>query len=108
MEDMHCQLEDREAKRHAQETAVMDGFDRCHMGFLLRQYVPDATIYDGVLYQVIEVFGKVDHSCAVSNKWKKHKGFARVMVISQLNGQVLSKIKGMDIKVAPVKGNYLP
>jgi hypothetical protein len=30
------------------------------------------------------------------------------MVISQLNGQVLSKIKGMEIKVAPVKRDYLP
>ena len=29
------------------------------------------------------------------------------MVISQLNGRVLSKIKEMEIKVALVKGDYL-
>ncbi len=108
MEGMRRQLEDHEANRRAQETAVMDSFDRCRMGFLPCQYVPDAAVYDGVLCQVIEVFGKDDPSCAISNKWKKHKGFAHVMVISQLNGQVLSKIKGMEIKVAPVKGDYLP
>jgi hypothetical protein len=108
MEDMHCQLEDREVDRHAQETAVTDGFDCCRVGFLPRQNVPDAAIYDGILCQVIEVFGKDDPSCAISNEWKKHKGFARAMVISQLNGQVLSKIKGMEIKVAPVKGDCLP
>jgi hypothetical protein len=82
--------------------------DCCRVGFLLRQYVPDAAIYDGILCQVIEGFGKDDPSCAISNMWKKHTGFAHAMVISQLNGQVLSKIKRMEIKVTPVKGNYLP
>jgi hypothetical protein len=104
MEDMRHQLKDREADCCAQETAVTDGFDCCCVGFLPHQYVPDAAVYDGILCQVM-VFGKDDPSCAISNKWKKHKGFARVMVISQLNGQVLSKIKGMEIKVAPVKGD---
>ncbi len=105
---MHHQLEDCEADCRAQETAVMDGFDCCCMGFLPHQYVPNAAVYDGVLCQVIEVFGKDDPSCAISSKWKKQKGFACAMVISQLKSQVLSKIKGMEIKVAPVKGNYLP
>ncbi len=70
--------------------------------------MPDAAVYDDVLCQVIEVFDKDDPSCAIRDKWKKHKGFARAMVISQLNSQVLSKIKGMEIKVALVKGEYLP
>jgi hypothetical protein len=108
MEDMRCQLEYREANCCTQETAVMDGFDCCRVEFLPRQYVPDTAVYDGVLCQVIEVFSKDDPSCAISNKWKKHKGFARAMVTSQLNGQVLNKIKGMEIKVAPVKGDYFP
>jgi hypothetical protein len=90
MEDMRCQLEDREDDCHTQETAVTDGFDCCCVGFLPHQYVPDAAVYDGVLCQVIEVFGKDDPSCAISDKWKKHKGIAPAMVISQLNGQVLS------------------
>ncbi len=107
MEDMQHQLEDREADCRAQETAVTDSFDRCRVGFLPCQYVPDAAVYDGVLCQVIEVFGKDDPSCAISDKWKKHKGFACAMVISQLNGQVLGKIKGMEIKNTPMKGDYL-
>jgi hypothetical protein len=108
MEDMHRQQEDREADCRAQETAGTDGFDCCRVGFLPCQYVPDAAVYDGILCQVIEVFGKDDPSCAISDKWKIHKGFTRAMVISQLNSQVLSKIKGMEIKVAPVKDDYLP
>ena len=108
MEDMRHQLEDCEANCRAQETAVTVGFDCCRVGFLPHQYVPNAAIYDGVLCQVVEVFGKDDPSCAISNKWKKHKGFECAMVISQLNLQVLSKIKGMKIKVALVKGDYLP
>ncbi len=86
----------------------MDSFDCCRVEFLPHPYVPDATIYDGVLCQVIEVFGKDDPSCAIDDKWKKHKGFAHEMVISKLNGWVLSKIKGMEIKVAPLKEDYLP
>ena len=50
---------------------VTEGFDHCHMGFLPRPYVPNATIYDGVLCQVMEVFEKNDHSRAISKKWKK-------------------------------------
>jgi len=50
---------------------VTEGFDHCHVGFLPRLYVPNATIYDGVLCQVTEVFEKYDHSCAISKKWKK-------------------------------------
>jgi hypothetical protein len=71
MEEMHRQLEDCEADRRALETAVMDGFDCCRVGFLPRQYVPDAAVYDGILCQVIEVFGKDDPCCAISNNWKK-------------------------------------
>ncbi len=108
MSDMRRQLEDCETDCRTQQNAVTDGFDHCRMGFLPCQYVPDAAIYDGVLCQVIEVFGKDDPSCTISDKWKKHKGFACTMVISLLNSQVLSKIKGMEIKVAPKKGDYLP
>ena len=47
---------------------VTNGFERCHVGFLLLLYVPDATLYDGALYQVIEAFGKDDPSRA---NWAK-------------------------------------
>jgi hypothetical protein len=39
-------------------------------------------------------------------KWKQYNGFVRVLVISKLNGKIVCKIKGMEVKVAPVKGNY--
>jgi hypothetical protein len=39
-------------------------------------------------------------------KCKKHNGFARAMVISNLNGKIVCKVKGMEVKVAPVKGDY--
>ena len=47
---------------------VMDRFDCCHLRFLPHPYVPDAVVYDGVLGQVIAVFGKDDPSCAISNE----------------------------------------
>jgi hypothetical protein len=67
----------------------------------------DAAVEDGVLCQVTEVFERNNPARAICAKWKKNKGFARAMVISQLNGRVLSKIKGMEIKVALAKGDYL-
>ncbi len=95
-----------------EETAItvnwmMDGFEQCPVGFLPLFYVPDAAIYDGALCQVIEVFDKVESYCANRAKLKQHNGFARVMVISKLNGKVVCKVKGMEVKVAPVKGDYL-
>jgi hypothetical protein len=65
---------------------VTNGFEQCHVGFLLLLYVPNATVYDGALCQVIEVFDKDESSHGNWAKWKQHNGFARVMVISQLNG----------------------
>jgi hypothetical protein len=52
------------------------------------------------------VFDKDESSCANRAKWKQHNGFARAMVISKLNGKIVHKDKGMEVKVAPVKGNY--
>ena len=34
--------------------------------------------------------------------------FARTIVISKLNGKIVGKIKEMELKVAPVKGDYFP
>ncbi len=76
------------------------------MGFLPLLYVPNSAVYDGALCQVIEVFDKDESSRANRAKWKQHNGFARAMVISKLNGKIIGKVKGMEVKVAPVKGNY--
>ena len=43
---------------------VTNKIERFRVGILLLPYVPDATIYDGALCQVIEVFDKDDFSCA--------------------------------------------
>ena len=56
--------------------------------------------------RVIEVFNKDESSRTNWAKWKQHNGFARAMVISKLNGKIIHKVKGMEVKVAPVKGNY--
>ncbi len=76
------------------------------MGFLPLSYVPDAALYDGALCQVIEVFDKDESSRTNWAKWKQHNGFARTMVISKLNGKIVCKVKGMEVKVAPIKGDY--
>ncbi len=34
-----------------------------------------------------------------------NNGFARAMVISKLNGKIVHKVKGIEVKVEPVKGN---
>jgi hypothetical protein len=34
---------------------VSDSIDRCHIGFLLKAYVPHAKLWDGVLCQVVFV-----------------------------------------------------
>ena len=85
---------------------VTKGFERCRVGFLPLSYVPNAAVYDGALCQVIEVFNKDESSRANRAKWKQHNGFARAMVISKLNGKIIHKVKGMEVKVAPGKGKY--
>ncbi len=37
----------------------------------------------------------------------KNNGFVRAMVISELNDKIVCKVKGMKVKVALVKGDYL-
>ena len=39
--------------------------------------------------------------------WNKQNGFAHAVVISKLNSMIIGKVKGMGVKVAPVKGDYL-
>ena len=52
------------------------------------------------------MFDKDESSRANQLKWKQHNGFARAMVISKLNGKIVRKVKGMEVKVALVKGDY--
>ena len=92
---------------------VTNEFESCGVGFLPLPYVPNAARYDGALYQVIEVFDIAQSSCLTLSsctnwaKWSKHNGFAHTVVISRLNGKIVVRVKGMEVKVAPVKGDYL-
>jgi hypothetical protein len=85
---------------------VTNGFEQCRVGFLPLSHVPNAAVYNGALCQVMEVFDKDESSRANRAIWKQHNGFARAMVISKLNGKIVHKVKGMEVKVTPVKGNY--
>jgi hypothetical protein len=87
---------------------VMDGVDRCRVGFLLRAYALEGAIYDRVLCRVTEVFLKSDPSCAIPEKWYKHKGFARATVISALNERAPPIGSVETAAVAGMKGDYLP
>jgi hypothetical protein len=86
---------------------VTNRFEQCHVGFLLLLYVSNAALYDDALCLVIEVFDIDESFCANWAKWNKHNGFARVMVISKLIGKIVCKVKGMEVKIALVKGDYL-
>jgi hypothetical protein len=61
---------------------VSDGIDRCHVGFLLRTFVVQGSVWDGVLCQVVEVFQKDDPSKLCRAKWHENKRFVHVAVIS--------------------------
>ena len=92
---------------------VTNEFEQCRVGFLPPDYVLDATHYDGTLCQVIEVFDIAQSACISQSscvnraKWNKHNGFACAVVISKLNGNIVGNVKEMEIKVSPVKGDYL-
>ena len=92
---------------------VTNGFERCRVGFLLLGYVLDVARYDGGLCQVIEVFDTAQSSCISQSscvnraKWNKHNEFAHAVVISKLNSTIVGEVKGMEVKVALVKGDYL-
>jgi hypothetical protein len=63
---------------------VSDGIDCCCIGFLPRAFVVQGSVWDGVLCQVVEVFGKGNPSKLCLAKWHQNKGFARVAVIGTL------------------------
>jgi hypothetical protein len=63
---------------------VSDRIDCCCIGFLPCAFVAQGSIWDGVLCQVVEVFGKDDPSKLCHAKWHKNKGFAQVAVIGML------------------------
>ena len=87
---------------------VMDGIDRCRVGFLPRAYALEGAIYDGVLCRVTEDFSKSDPTCVIRGKWYKNKVFARATVISALNEHVPPIGSVETSAVAGMKGDYLP
>jgi hypothetical protein len=87
---------------------VMDGVDRCHVGFLPRAYALEGPIYEGVLCRVTKVFSKSDPSRAIREKWLLNNGFAHATVISALNERVPPIGSVETSAVAGMKGDYLP
>ena len=69
---------------------VNEGIDRCRVGFLPRHMTMRADRYDGVLAQIIGVYGSAteDESKYVREKAHKNKGFAEAAIISKLNERV--------------------
>jgi hypothetical protein len=60
---------------------VSKRIDCCSVGFLPCAFVMQGSLWDGVLCQVVEVFGKDNPSKFCHAKWHQNKGFARFAVI---------------------------
>ena len=63
---------------------VSDGIDCCCVGFLQRHLVKHWEKYEGVLAQIIEVYGKDSESSWKRKKFYHHKGFCIAAIISHL------------------------
>ena len=79
--------------RMREETAltvnwVSDGIDRCRVGFLPKAYVPHAKMWDGALCQVVYVGSADNPSSIVRQKFHHCCGYARLGVISVLDGEI--------------------
>jgi hypothetical protein len=86
---------------------VSNRIDCCRVGFLPRAFVMQGSLWDGILCQVVEVFGKDDPSKLCCAKWHQNKGFARIAVIGTLQvplgtgnfpGKKDKGVKGLDKK----------
>jgi hypothetical protein len=66
---------------------VLNGIDCCCIGFLPSALVVQGSLWDGVLCQVVEVFGKDDSSKLCHAKWHQNMGFVCVAVIGTLQVQ---------------------
>ncbi len=77
---------------------VTNRFKGCCVGFLPLAFILSVTNCDVSHCQVIVMFDKDESSRPNWAKWKKHNGFTHAMVISKLNGKIICKVKGMEIK----------
>ena len=67
---------------------VMEGIDRCRVGFLPHHLIMRAHRCDGVMAQVVGVYGSEtdNESKYVREKAHKNKGFAEAIIISKMGG----------------------
>ena len=67
---------------------VTEGIDCCRVGFLPCNLTMHAHRYDGVLAQVVGVYGSEtdNESKYVHEKAHKNKGFAEAIIISKMGG----------------------
>ncbi len=88
---------------------VLDGVDCCCVGFLPRAYIVQGEIWDGVLFQVVDVFKKNDSPKLQREKWHHNKRHACVTVISHMplgtGARPLKKVKDMGANSGGKKGN---
>jgi hypothetical protein len=84
---------------------VSNGIVCYRIGFLPCAFVMQGSLWDGVLCQVVEVFGKDDPSKLCCAKWHQNKQFARVAVIgmsqvplstSNFPGKKDKRVKGLE------------
>ena len=67
---------------------VMDGIDRCRVGFVPRHLVRHAAQYNGALAQVPRVFSSDPDTCDSTERrlFFKNKGYCHATIISNLPG----------------------
>jgi len=70
---------------------VMDGIDRCRVGFVPRHMVRHTARYDGALAQVTRVFSSDPEVCDTIERrmFFKNKGYCRAAIISTLSGATM-------------------
>lgn len=71
---------------------VSDGIDRCRVGFLQRHLVKHWKQYDGLLAQVIEIYGQDAESPTKRKKFHHNKGCCVAAVISHVSDENTGKI----------------
>ena len=63
---------------------IANGTVECHAGFLPHYMMPKATIYNGVIMQITEMYDKFSNSVARHKKFHHNLDFCVAAVISHL------------------------
>jgi hypothetical protein len=80
---------------------VVDGIDRCRVGFLQRHLVKHWKQYDGVLAQVIDVFSKDSASPTSRRKFHHNKGCCVASIISSVSEDTANQMSNQKRGAEP-------